>query len=69
MEKITLNTNRDGYTPEQCGNTLTVAELISYLSQWDDDTPVYYSNDNGYTYGAISFEDIDSIIDEEEEDE
>ena len=67
MEIITLNTNRDGYTPEQCGSTLTVGELISYLSQWDDETPVYYSNDNGYTYGAISFEDIDSIIEEEED--
>lgn len=55
-EYITIETNRSDYSVSQCGLTLTVSELISYLSQWDDDTPVYFSNDSGYTYGSIHFD-------------
>lgn len=69
MEIITLETHRTGYSPEQCKHTLTVGELVDYLSQWDAETPVYYSNDGGYTYGAIQFEDIDSQEREEDEEE
>lgn len=57
---LTIKTHKNGYSVEQCGHTLTIAELIDYLSQWDDNTSVYLSNDNGYTYGSISFEDINS---------
>lgn len=32
-EYITLETRRNGYSVDQCGSTLTVAELIDYLSQ------------------------------------
>ena len=67
-EHLTIESHRSGYTVNQCGRTLSVGELIDYLSQWDDDTPVYISNDNGYTYGSINFDDIDSHeIDDEEE--
>lgn len=59
-EVITIETHRDGYGIDQCGRTLTVGELIGCLSQWDDETEVYFSNDNGYTYGSMSFEDIDT---------
>lgn len=58
MKVLTIETHRDGYSVDQCGETLTVADLVCYLEQWDDETPVYFSNDNGYTYGKISFEDI-----------
>ena len=57
---ITIETHRSGYGIDQCGRTLTVGELIDYLSQWDDETEVYFSNDNGYTYGSMNFEDIDT---------
>ena len=69
MEKeyITIETHRTGYAVDQCGKTLSVRELVDYLTQWDDETPVYFSNDNGYTYGSINFNDIDSrTLDEEE---
>lgn len=42
---------RNGYHPSQCGKTMTVGELIRFLS-----------NDNGYTYGNIT---EDSITDDE----
>ena len=67
-EYIKIETHRSGYGVDQCGRTLSVGELIDYLSQWDDETPVYFSNDNGYTYGSMNFDDIDSrTMDEDEE--
>jgi hypothetical protein len=71
MEKeyITIEAHRAGYSVDQIRNTATVGDLISYLSQWDEETPVYISNDNGYTYGGISTSDIDSAYFEEDEEE
>lgn len=66
---LTIETHRDGYSVGQCGKTLTVSELVDFLTQWDDDTPVYFSNDNGYTYGSINFDDINSSKDDDEDDE
>lgn len=60
MEKYLFITgNRNGYDPDQCGRTLTVGELIQLLSEYDEDTPVYLRNDNGYTYGSITEWDLD----------
>lgn len=64
MKALFIDGRRNGYTPEQCGKTMTVEELIAYLEQFDEDTPVYISNDNGYTYGSI---DYNSFSDEEGE--
>ena len=30
------------------------AALISILEEFDESTPVYFRNDNGYTYGGIT---------------
>lgn len=51
--KLFLNTRRNGYAPGQCGDTLTVGELIDILSQYDEDEKVFLKNDKGYTYGSI----------------
>ena len=45
---------RDGYHPTQISETMTVGELIAMLSYYDDNTPIYIQNDNGYTYGGIT---------------
>ena len=42
----------------QCGKTLTARELIEILQGYDEDTPIYLRNDNGYTYGNITQYDI-----------
>lgn len=65
--KLFIEGNRNGYSPEQCGRTMTVCELIEYLEQFDGDTYVYMRNDRGYTYGSIQesdFSDDDSDCDE-----
>lgn len=57
MEKLFIDGHRSGYTPEQCGETMTIKELIDALEnikEWyglDDESPVYLVNDNGYTFG------------------
>ena len=65
-----INGKRNGYSPEQCGRTLTVGELIEILQGYNPDMEVYLKNDNGYTYGSITDYDIyEDEVDEEEEEE
>ena len=71
MQVLYIEGRRNGYGPDQCGRTMTVAELIDYLSQFDEELPVYLSNDQGYTYGNIdedSFEEGEDIDPDSEED-
>ncbi len=63
-----INAEREGYGIDQIHNTMTVGDLIAYLEQFDEDTPVYLKHDNGYTYGGIkwnSFEDGETDGDDE----
>ena len=72
MAKVFIDGRRVGYSPDQCGKTMTVGELISYLEDFDEDAKVYLKNDNGYTYGRITANSIDadeSYDDEEEGDD
>lgn len=64
--RVFIEGRRNGYSPEQCGRTMTVGELIGFLEQFDEDTEVFINNDNGYTYGSIT---EDSFEEREEEDE
>lgn len=54
MERLTYSTFREGYGIDQVRRTMTVGELIDFLAQYSEDTPVYLSFDNGYTYGGIT---------------
>lgn len=65
--KLFIEGRREGYTTEQISHTMTVGELIDYLSQFDEDMPVYLNNDNGYTYGSITETSFEEAEDEEEE--
>lgn len=51
---VLMETRRDEYSLSALSGTMTVGELISQLSAYDEDMPVVFSNDHGYTYGAIS---------------
>ena len=64
--KLTITAHRNGYTPKQCGKTLTVGELIEALQNYDEDLPVYLSHDNGYTFGSISENDLNEDDEDEE---
>ena len=41
------------YSIERIKSTMTVAELIEHLQQYDEDEKVILRFDEGYTYGEI----------------
>lgn len=53
MNVLYIEGRRNGYDPDQCGRTMTVSEMIDFLSQFDGDLPIYLNNDGGYTFGNI----------------
>ena len=56
-EVLIIEANREGYSIEQAENkrtAITVGELMRLLEDFDEDTKVYISNDNGYTYGSVT---------------
>lgn len=64
MKTLFIRGKRNGYSPDECGRTMTVGELIDMLSEFDNDAKVYLFNDRGYTYGSIT--EYDVFEDEEE---
>ena len=64
--KLFIEGRRNGYSPEQCGKTMTVGELIEFLEQFDEETEVFLNNDNGYTYGNITESSFQEGDDEDE---
>lgn len=50
---LIVETPREGYGVDQIRETMTVAEMIEFLEQFDGDTEIYTSHDNGYTYGGF----------------
>ena len=70
MNVLTIEAHRDGYSVDQVYETMTVGDLIYELANYPEDTPVYISNDRGYTYGGISEDDLSlKYVEEEEEEE
>lgn len=67
MEKLIYSTFREGYGIDQIRRTMTVGELVDFLGNYDEDTPIYLSFDNGYTYGGITEDRFEEDYKEEEE--
>ena len=67
MERLIYHTSRDGYSVGQIRSTMTVGELISYLEQYGEDTPVYLSFDRGYTYGGINEHCFEEVYKEDDD--
>ena len=64
---VTLEATRTDYSAKEAAlSSLTVGELISYLQEYDEDSKVVFSNDNGYTYGRLRSGCISEIETEEE---
>lgn len=67
MKKLIYQTFREGYGIDQIRRTMTVGELIDFLGNYDEDTPIYLSFDNGYTYGGITENRFEEDYEEDEE--
>lgn len=61
--KLFIEGRHNGYSPKQCGKTMTVGELIEFLQDYDADAELFLINNNGYTYGNI---DANSFSEEED---
>jgi hypothetical protein len=55
---INISTRAIKDSPGECGNTLTIGNLIDLLSGYDEDTPIYLKLDNGASYSPIHFSDM-----------
>ncbi|SEP83621.1 hypothetical protein SAMN04487977_101567 [Treponema bryantii] len=69
MQRVVIQTNREGYPQDQIRKTMTVSELRDYLQELESQNPtmpVYLRFDNNYTYGGITERCIEVIDDEEE---
>ena len=64
--KLFINAKRNGYSPEQAGRTMTVAELIAALEEFDPEAQVFLKHDGGYTYGGISWGDLEEGDEDDE---
>ena len=65
---LLLEADRECYSADQIEKTITVGELIDFLSDYNEDTPIAISNDNGYTYGSIHYYDFrEEELEEDEE--
>ena len=57
--KLFINAQRTGYSTAQIQHTMTVGELIAALEEFDEDTPVFLKHDGGYTYGGITWSNLE----------
>ena len=67
MDKLIINTSRDAYSTRDVYGTMTVGDLKAFLEDVEDDTPIYLSFDNGYTYGALKDNRMDIEYGDDEE--
>ena len=62
-----IDAQREGYGLDQVRHTMTVGDLIDYLSQFDEEAQVYLRHDGGYTYGGVTMHSFEEDSPEEEE--
>ena len=56
VKGLFFNTSRESYSPDNCYNPMTIDELIEELEliqQAHGELPIFFCNDNGYTYGSV----------------
>lgn len=51
---IVFNAVSEGYSIDQLRKPMTVGELKELLEDYEDDSLVILSFDNGYTYGSLN---------------
>lgn len=66
-EVLVIEATREGYSPKQVKDTVTVSELMEILGGYNPDTEIYLSHDGGYTYGGIREDQFDLIPEKDED--
>ena len=68
VKEVYVSVTRDGYNSKQVSRTMTVAELIRRLQDFDRESPVYISFDGGYTVGGLNEDNLQEVPVREEDD-
>lgn len=63
---IVIEANRTAYSASNVRRTMTVAELIEKLEEYNPDDKVVLSHDKGYTFGGITYFDFQELDEEDE---
>ena len=53
QNKVLMEVLFDGIDVDECGETMTVKQLKERLSEFNDDSPVYFVDSLGCRYGAV----------------
>ena len=70
IEIVNLYTSRDDYGIREVAEcSMTVRELIDELEHFSDNAKIVFNNDNGYTYGIIRSDSLESDFYETREEE
>lgn len=64
---LIIEATREAYSLKDLRRTMTVGEMIEYLQQFDEETPIVISNDSGYIYGTITAYNFNELELEEED--
>ena len=64
---ITFEAIREGYNKSQVGSPLTVGELKAFLEDYSDNTLIFLSHDNGYTFGTLRLNEVEESYEIEED--
>ena len=66
MNALIIEVSRESYGKSDI-RTMNVRELKSLLEEFDEELPVIFSHDNGYTYGGCHYSSFEEVCEEEEE--
>lgn len=70
QQVVFIEGRRDSYGIDGCKGSMTVEDLVEYLSlNFPPDALVILNNDNGYTYGNITEDSIWDTMEEFDGDE
>lgn len=70
MTRVILSVAREAYGVHDIKKTMTVGELIDFLQEnFEEESPIYISHDNGYTYGSVLSRYFDEIEDDDDDEE
>lgn len=66
--QLIISVEREAYNPNEV-HTITARDLRDLLSDYNDDTEIIISFDNGYTYGGLHYGQMEERTDYSNEEE
>jgi len=61
MTELIIDAIVSGYSTDQIINTMTVEELRNFLKDFDNETKIFLSFNDGYSFGGLGKNNFDEI--------